>query len=73
MLFFEHVSDFRPSCIILKSFQHMELDSHVCVINIFFNVNSQGNEKLKHFSLEAYDFLNLENESLFTTDYKYLK
>ena len=49
MLFFEHVSDFRPSCIIFKSSENMELDSHVCVIDIFFNVDSQGTEKIETF------------------------
>ena len=40
------------------------------VIKILFNLNSQGNEKLKLFS---YDFRNLGNEAFFITNHENVK
>ena len=46
----------------------MELDSRVYVIEILFNFNSQGIEKLALFSQGIYNFRNLGNETLFIVD-----
>ena len=41
----------------------MELKSCVCGMEINFNLNSQGNEKMELFSQETYDFQILQNEA----------
>ena len=37
---------------------------------MFFNLNSQGNEKFELFSQGTYDFKNSVNETLFIADYE---
>ena len=40
---------------------------------MFFNLNSQRDEKFELFSQGTYDFKNLRNETLFITDYETVK
>ena len=51
----------------------MERNSCVCGMKIYFNLNSQGNEKLDFFSQETYDFQILENESVIVAGYEDIK
>ena len=52
----------------------MELDSRVYVIEILFNLNSQGDKKSDLFSQGTYDFQNFGNETSFnTSDYENVK
>ena len=48
----------------------MELNSCVCEMKIFFNLNSQRNEKIKFSSKETYDFQILGNETLMIAGYE---
>ena len=51
----------------------MELNSCVCRMKVFSNLNSQGNGKFQIFAEGTYDFQNLENETLFIADHKIVK
>ena len=51
----------------------MERNSCVCGMKIYFNLNSQGNEKLDFFSQETYDFQILKNESVIVAGYEDIK
>ena len=51
----------------------MELDSCAYIIEIFFNLNPQGNEKLELFSQGTYDVQNFGNETLFIADHEDVK
>ena len=51
----------------------MEIDSCIYVVRILFNLNSQGNEKLKLFSQGTYDFENFRNGTLFIADLEDVK
>ena len=51
----------------------MELNSCVYRMKVFFNLNSQGNEKFELLSQGAYDFQNLGNETLFVADNEDIK
>ena len=42
----------------------MELNSCVCVVEIYFSANSQGNKKIDLFSQESWEFQILGNETL---------
>ena len=46
LLFFNHVSDFRRSGIVI-SFERVKLDPRNCVIKILFNLNFSENEKFE--------------------------
>ena len=45
----------------------MELNCCVCGMEIYFNLNSQRNEKVEFFSLETFSFQILGNETLIIT------
>ena len=66
------MSDFRHLGVVLKLCKTGAC-SLVYVIKFFFNLNSQGNEKLELFSQLTYDFQNYRNETLFIADYKMLR
>ena len=51
----------------------MEFDSFVYERNIYFNLNSQENEKNRFFSREAYDFQILQNETMVIAVYQDIK
>ena len=51
----------------------MEFDSFVYERNIYFNLNSQKNEKNRFFSREAYDFQILQNETMVIAVYQDIK
>ena len=51
----------------------MELNSCVCGIEIYFNMNSQENEKVAFFFKETYDFQVLGNNTLIISGYKAIK
>ena len=56
-----------------ESSERLEVDSRVYVINILFNLNSQGNEKFDVLSQGTYDIQNLGNETLFIADHESVK
>ena len=51
----------------------MELNSCVCGIKIYFNMNSQENERVAFSSKETYDFQVLGNNTLIIDGYKAIK
>ena len=51
----------------------MEINSCVCRMKVFFNLNSQRNEKFELFSQGTYDFQNLGNETQFIANYENIK
>ena len=53
-----------------KALKDSSLILEVYVIQILFNLNSQGNEKFELFSWGTYDFQNFGNKTLFIADYK---
>ena len=44
----------------------MELNFCVCMMKVFFKLNSQGNEKFELYSQRIYYFPNIGNETLFS-------
>ena len=51
----------------------MKLNTCVCGMKMFFNLNSQGIEKFELFSQGTYDCQNLGNETMFVADYENVK
>ena len=51
----------------------MELNSRVRGMEIYFNLNSQGNEKIEFFSQDTYDFQILGNKALIIACYEDIK
>ena len=51
----------------------MEHSSVVFRMKIYFNLNSQGNDKIEFFSQKTYKFQILGNETIIDADYKDIK